>query len=243
VKLTLIQNYLYYTTLFSELIPLIFCILFYKKLNTKALKVFFIYAILLVLFSGISHFTLKVLKEKEFYFFVIRLFNICEFSIIVYFLHNIIKTNLIKKITLYIIPLFIVYAVIDYLSTDKSQFNNHSHLISALLLIILIIYFFYEKMKTVVMYPLYQSVTFWICVGFFLYFTGTFFFFLFIKSSQDPDFKRQMNFIYGIVTVTKNILLCLSLFANEHLENENETLNIPSEIDLDEFSLTNLKNS
>jgi hypothetical protein len=93
------------------------------------------------------------------------------------------------------------------------------------------------------MYPLYQSVTFWICVGFFLYFTGTFFFFLFIKSSQDPDFKRQMNFIYGIVTVTKNILLCLSLFANEHLENENETLNIPSEIDLDEFSLTNLKNS
>jgi hypothetical protein len=96
-------------------------------------------------------------------------------------------------------------------------------------------------MKTVVMYPLYQSAIFWICVGFFLYFTGTFFFFLFINSSKDPDFKRQMNMIYGIVTITKNILLCLSLFATENIEQSDDELHIPTEIDLDEFSLTNFK--
>jgi len=97
-------------------------------------------------------------------------------------------------------------------------------------------------MKIVVMYPLYQSIIFWICVGFFLYFTGTFFFFLFIKSSDDKEFKILMNSIYGIVTITKNILLCLSLFATENIEKADDELHIPNDLDLDEFSLTNLKN-
>ena len=242
-KILLIQNYLYYTTLFSEIIPLIFCILFFKKLNTRALKVFFIYSALLCFFSALSLISLKVLKNREFYFLVMRAFNIFEFSIIAYFLYQVIRNSIFKKVILFSIPVFAIYAILDYMLSDKTQFNNHSHIISALGLILLIIYFFYEKMKTVVMYPLYQSATFWICVGFFLYFAGTFFFFLFIKSSKDADFKRQMNFIYGIVTISKNILLCLSLFANEQQENIDDSLHIPSEINLDEFSLANLKNS
>ena len=51
-----------------------------------------------------------------------------------------------------------------------------------------------------------------------------------------------MNSIYGIVTITKNVLLCLSLFANENIEESSDELHLPSEIDLDEFSLINLKN-
>ncbi len=52
-----------------------------------------------------------------------------------------------------------------------------------------------------------------------------------------------MNFIYSIVTITKNILLSLSLFANEHVEETNDELLIPSDLDLDEFSLSTQKNS
>ena len=91
------------------------------------------------------------------------------------------------------------------------------------------------------MYPLYQSVVFWICVGFFLYFTGTFFFFLFINTSNEKEFKILMNSIYGMVTITKNILLCLALLANEQIEEKNDALQIPSDLDLDEFSLTTQK--
>jgi hypothetical protein len=52
-----------------------------------------------------------------------------------------------------------------------------------------------------------------------------------------------MNGIYAFVTIVKNILLCVSLLASESTEqDENDELHIPSEIDLDEFSLTNFKN-
>ena len=93
-------------------------------------------------------------------------------------------------------------------------------------------------MRTVVLYPIYQSITFWICVGFFLYFTGTFFFFLFINTSTDKEFKILMNSIYGMVTITKNILLCVALLANEQIDEVNNELKIPTDLDLDEFSLT-----
>jgi hypothetical protein len=94
------------------------------------------------------------------------------------------------------------------------------------------------------MYPLYQTISFWICVAFFLYFSGTFFFFLFSQSSLDSQFKNQMKLIYGLVTLSKNIILSLSLFANEFEDNDIETkLNLPNNINLDEISLSNFKNS
>ena len=97
-------------------------------------------------------------------------------------------------------------------------------------------------MNTVVMYPLYQSITFWICVGLFLYFAGSFFFFLFIKSAIDNEFIILMNSIYAFVAVIKNILLSFSLFASEDIDNQDEALSIPNDLDLDELSLTNPKN-
>ncbi|MBS1733381.1 MAG: hypothetical protein JST02_08805 [Bacteroidetes bacterium] len=105
---------------------------------------------------------------------------------------------------------------------------------------ILIIYFFYERMQTVVSYPLYQSITFWISVGLFLYFTGNFFFLLFKKTSNDPNLKNQMRSIYVIVTISKNIILSSAFFANEVPENQEEEFSIPANLDLDDFSGKNI---
>lgn len=135
-----------------------------------------------------------------------------------------------------------LFAVIDYLVVDKQQFNNHSFIVSSLLLILFIIYFFFEKMNTVVLYPLYQSISFWICVGLFLYFTGCFFFFLFIRAGGEKEFIILMNSIYAFVIITKNILLSCSLFASEDPENKDDALHIPNDLYLDELTPANPKN-
>lgn len=52
-----------------------------------------------------------------------------------------------------------------------------------------------------------------------------------------------MLLIYGFVTCSKNIILSLSLFGNEQDEASlDEKMNFPSNINLDEISLTNYKN-
>ena len=154
----------------------------------------------------------------------------------------IIKNNLVKNIIKYSIPVFIVFASTWYFIISPKTFSTYPSVIEFLLFMIFIIYFFYEKMKTVVMYPLYQSITFWICVALFIYFTGNFFFFLFVNTIKDVAFLTQMQIIYSIVTIAKNIILCLALFANEPVEQNEQSLQIPTDINLDDFTLTNPKN-
>jgi len=91
-------------------------------------------------------------------------------------------------------------------------------------------------MKTEISYPLYQSISFWICVALFLYFTGNFFYLLFVDSTRDKVVIKQLRIIYTIVTISKDILLCLALFAIERKEDNNNEFRIPEEIDLDSFS-------
>ena len=99
-------------------------------------------------------------------------------------------------------------------------------------------------MQTVVLYPLYQIPSFWIAVGLFIYFTGNFFVIVFVYSNTDPAYIVQSRIVYGIITFTKNIILALALFGTEpdNADNNPDTLDLPSNLNLDEFSLTNLKN-
>lgn len=123
-------------------------------------------------------------------------------------------------------------------------FDTTPSIVEFLILISFLVYFFYEKMQTVVSYPLYQNISFWIAVGLFIYFTGNFFYLVFIYSSNDVSFILQMKYIYSIVTISKNIILALALFGTEpdNADNNPDTLDLPSNLNLDEFSLTNLKN-
>jgi hypothetical protein len=99
-------------------------------------------------------------------------------------------------------------------------------------------------MQTVVLYPLYQIPSFWIAVGLFIYFTGNFFVIAFGYSNSDHAYIVQLRIVYGIITFTKNIILALALFGSEpdNADNNPDTLDLPSNLNLDEFSLTNLKN-
>ncbi len=205
------------------------------------MKVFFIYTITLCFFVACSWVVFFYLKNRVINFFILRVFSICEFSVITFLISLIIKNLVVRKLLRVFIVGFILFGFIDYFLGSKDHFNNHSNLVSSFSLIIILIYFFYEKMKTVFLYPLYQSITFWLCVGFFLYFTGNFFFFLFSNYSTDKAFLNQMRVVYSLVTITKNLILGLALLANEPIDVREEELQIPKDLQLDEFTLNPTK--
>ena len=47
---------------------------------------------------------------------------------------------------------------------------------------------------------------------------------------------NQLKIIYGIIAICKDILLSLSLLANETISNDTEDLYIPEELHLDSFN-------
>ena len=105
--------------------------------------------------------------------------------------------------------------------------------------IIYILFFFYSKMRTVSEVPLYQTMSFWIFVAFFLYYTGNFFFFLIISSKQTLEIQQFLMFVYSGVTIFKNIILCSSFKFNEPKKIHNLNLSIPTELNLDDLSHIN----
>ena len=109
--------------------------------------------------------------------------------------------------------------------------------------ILIIIFYFYEKMKIVSSIPLLKSISFWLSVGLFIYFTGNLFFLLFITSTKDKDILNQMFIIYSCVTITKNLILASAWFAKEKIQTDADIIKLPENMKLDDdFSFTNTTN-
>jgi len=197
---------------------------------------------MLFVFVGLVFLARNILKDPPLHYLTLRLFSLCEYTILALFFYNVFRSKLVRNIVRFSIIPFGLYAILDYIFNDTKSFNNHSHIISCLLLILFIVYYFYEKMNAVAIYPLYQSIIFWICVGLFLYFAGSFFFFIFTTTKADREFSILMDIIYGFVVILKNVILSVSLFASENSEGSDDALHIPIDLDLDELSLTNPKN-
>lgn len=153
---------------------------------------------------------------------------------------ELLKSRIVAKlIRLSVIP-FVIISLLTWYFTEKNKFSNVPVVIEFIVFIFILLYYFYEKMKYVKTYPLYQSISFWLCVGLFIFFTGNFFYLLFITTYKDPVFLKQMKIVYSIINITKDIILSLAWLAHEPTEEENTELRIPDDVHLDdEFDFTN----
>ncbi len=87
--------------------------------------------------------------------------------------------------------------------------------------------------------PIYQTISFWICVGLFVYFTGNFFYILLVENSKNADevVKNELKIIYCVVTITKNLILGLAMFNSKVEETPKEkSLEIPTNLNLDSYT-------
>ena len=210
-----ISNYITYLT---EIIPLIFCITFFKKIYTNTLKVFFIYAITSVIFVTVSLLSLSYYDSFFLYMSSVRIFLVLEFILICFFYKTIFKSARIKKLLTVLPIIFILFCLYNFLKSSKTEFDFAPLVIECLFFTVVILYYFYERIMYNFTIPLYQLPSFWISVAFLIYFSGNFFLFLFSKVIEnDPGFANQYTLIYSSITIIKNILLCTALIVNRNL--------------------------
>ena len=200
--------------------------------------------IILLAFISITSLSITYFQNsRALYFVLLRLYIATEYLILVYFFALLAKNNSYKKIITFSIIPFWGYCIYNYITSDPQTFNNYPSLVEFSVLIFLIIYYFYEKMNIVSSIPLFKSISFWLCVGLFIYFTGNLFFLLFITSTKDKDIITQMFLIYSFVTITKNIILASAWFANERVSTDDDIIQLPENMKLDDdFTFTNTTN-
>ena len=222
--------------------PFIFCICFLKKSDSKDLKVFFVYTILLFI-SIIAVITFRfIFKSYNSYLLYNRFYLVAEYILISqFFVLNITSIKLRKVMGYSIIP-FTLFSIYDYVSSIGHPFTFYPLVFECLLFPAIIILFFYEKMKHSNKYPIYLSPAFWIGVAFLIFSTGNFFLFLFSKLLLQNDNNINLyNNIYGFFTILKNILLCIGIIVAKNYKIQDERSDINTNLELDSFIPFNKK--
>ena len=197
------------------------------------------YTIFITIIVTIGFSLLYIYKSKENYFIAVRVYNAIEYALLAYLFSFYIKNSYIKNILLFSPAAFLVYCTYDFLNEKISGMPFVPLSTEHILLLLIIIYYFFEVIQETVVEPIYQKAAFWICVAFLINASGNFFLFLYAKYSyNDEIFKRQYTIIYVIVTVIKNLLLCISILIKE----KKDTLPPDSLFDIDLDALNPIKN-
>jgi hypothetical protein len=231
-----LQNLIYLTYL-AELLPLMLCLFFLRKIRTTELKVFFYYEIALAILLFTSLYFRYQKQDVNALLIVRRLFLLSEFIFLILLYSKLLVNQKLKKIGWLLIPAFSLYSFIDYINSKPGEFNYVPLVVESLLFLLVIIYYFYEKIQYFVAGPIYYQPAFWISVAFLIYFSGNFFLFLFSKSMiNDEKFRIQYTLIYSTVTYIKNIFLCAAILVNANFNYQEKKPNLPIDVDLDTFN-------
>ena len=217
---------------------MVFCIYFRNKIDTKGLKVFFIYTIALALLSISGLASFNFINVNSFYVYIVKLYTIVEYVLFAIMLYHFYENKAAKKLIIFSIFPFLFFSLIN-LYFNKNNFSSSPLLLEFFSFIVFIIYFFYEKMKSTILNPIYQNISFWICVGLFFYFSGNFFFLLFSTLRFKDGLVVQMQLVYTIVTISKNLFLSFAFFANGDIIKKNKYIQIPKDLNFDSLSPNN----
>jgi hypothetical protein len=222
----------------SEILPFFFCLLFFKKINSKEMKVFFVYTIV-----GVFLFIISYLASNFYPAYLnitISVSLILQFIFLSILYFNIIKNKKIKNLIISGAVLYVFFWIYNFSKSNPSEYDFTPLAIECIFFTFLIVYYFFEIMRYSLDIQLFQLPSFWISVAFLINFSGTFILFLFGKSLvEDPSFKTQFLIIVSTITIIKNILLCTAVIANKNLKAPKDHPALPSDLNLDNFQSFN----
>ncbi|HEY5371651.1 MAG TPA: hypothetical protein VIJ75_21905 [Hanamia sp.] len=108
---------------------------------------------------------------------------------------------------------FIAFASVDYIFYNTGrEFGSFEAGVESILIILLCAYYLFYQVKSSNTLLVYSTFNFWVVIAFFLYFSGTFFLYLFTdKMARNPEFQKLYFIINIVVNIMKNVLLCVAM--------------------------------
>lgn len=138
------------------------------------------------------------------------------------------KTKVAKQIILICITLFVSYSLFDLFLSKAETFDSIPTVLESLMIISFSIFYLYEKMKNPDSLFLYNSPHFWIVAALLLYFSGSFFAFIYAQNfSNSPEVANTFRTITKYLTFIQNILFLIAFIIakkpDKTLKNQSNT--------------------
>lgn len=197
----------------ADLIILLPIIIIYinRQYLTKELKILSVYVILIfirniiglvynLLYLGYNYYVNTV--------FYYNLANIVGFYLIAYLYILLLKDVFLKYVIYGLIVVFTIFSFLDIangtLSINSPEFNKYSYLVSSILITILAFVHLYKILKELQTENILTFSYYWLSASFLLYFSCTFYMYLFVKNiisdtKVDPMILWQIDNICFII--------------------------------------------
>jgi hypothetical protein len=188
-----------------------------KKKENWVLSFYIFYSLLSAIFLNIA---IQSVSHKEFLSY--RIYTIVEGLSFMWIFHLILKNVVAKKTLIVLAIIFLGVSIFDLSQSRAESFDSLPAVIECLILIAYSILYFYEELKDTTSLFLYTTSTFWIVVGIFLFFSGSFFIFIYAQNNSHlPGFSTTFQVIMGISALIENILFLIAFII---AKNESKTI-------------------
>jgi hypothetical protein len=206
----LIVTYLAY---FAEILPIAFYLIFLNRNRGEGLWVIFLYCVLSLLTEGIFALTNAQL--------VFSGFIVAQFGLFSYYFYSSFQTKRFKSIAIggavlfcLVLGVAVAYAI-AVPSFSNERFVEIIESLESILAIIYCILSLYEQIKDPETVFVYQNKKFWVIIALFIYFSSTFFLYLFATALSDEE-RHTYWVINNSFEILKNILFCVSFIMKKH---------------------------
>lgn len=204
---TYLEGHLYYfTPIFAAIAFLASLTIFRGAGTAKYLKVFSFFLLINLVTDTISAIQdAYVINNLVF----VNLVTVFDFAFYCYFIREIIRSPLVKKILLYCLIIYpAVFLANTLLIQGSVVFHSMTYALGSLLIIVSCIYYFWELFQQTYSVNLGRQPAFWICSGLLFYYACTFPFYVTtnLVSALPKVILKNLLLIFVLL----NILLYLS---------------------------------
>jgi hypothetical protein len=213
--------------IFSELLPVVFYLLFFRRNKGEGLQVVFTYCLFSLAIEILAPLLNRTLSIGRFYLYAS--FTVVEYSLLTLFLYTSIRSKRQKIVPIVGSVVFFATTVANFLHNRTSSFDSLTASLEAILIIIYSILFLYEQIKDPSILFVYYTKKFWVVVAFFMYFSSTLFLFLYAASFTQIEHKYYW-YINNIFDIIKNILFCIAFYMKKSKNPEYPVDNLYAEV-------------
>lgn len=202
-----------YFSIYADVIPAILFLFAVKKHQDKGLWGLFFLNLYSFFTNILLGFWSESLHISE--YLIYRVFTVVSYSFIAYFFYKNLVTTFARRAVVISYILFLGYALYDYIRSPQASFDSVPTAIEATLIIVFSIFFLFEQIKTPRVFFIYMLDKFWIITSFLIYYTGTFFLFIFAETYlADPGFGENYSLINNLFLLLKNIFFSIGLLIS-----------------------------
>lgn len=203
---------------FTEILPIVFYLVFFKRNRGEGLWVIFLYCVLSVLTEILG----GILKLPV----IVDYYNFVQFALFSLFFYTSLKDKRFKYVPIAGAVIFYVIAIRNITNT---AFDTFSLSLASIFFIPYCILSLYEQMRDPSIVIVYNNKKFWIIVAFFLYFSGTLFLYVYIYTLP-KDQRSSYWSINDFFDILKNILFCVAFIMKKNTRPSYLTDNLDPDI-------------